>query len=351
MTFYSWSKTATNNATIDSTINWQEGQAPSTINDSARAVMAALSKWRDDIGGAITTTDSAGPGHHYSMFSNQGFTSMSQLIGKHIAFTLNSTNTQQQVFLQVDNLGYSIIRLAPGIEVGANVLVAGTPYVVTFAADGAFYLRGYYNIPSVVPVGGIIQWGGINPPTSVWGLCNGQEVSRATYSALFGVVGNGNIWGTGNGSTTFNLPDFRGRAIYGPDNMGGLASANRLVSGSLAGVRHTVGGVGGSDTVTLNTNQVPNLNVSTSVSVSGTLSGSMSGNTNAFNAPSGNSTSGGGGFIVSAALQSITVPVNVSGNVSGTLTGSGTGGTTNGGGQAHDNMPPAILVNSLIRLL
>ena len=53
MTLYKWSQTASSDATTDPTINWAEGQAPSSINDSARAMMAATAKYRDDIVGAI----------------------------------------------------------------------------------------------------------------------------------------------------------------------------------------------------------------------------------------------------------------------------------------------------------
>ncbi len=53
MSFWKWSRTAANNATADGSINWAEGQAPSTVNDSARAMMAAASKYRDDVGGAM----------------------------------------------------------------------------------------------------------------------------------------------------------------------------------------------------------------------------------------------------------------------------------------------------------
>ena len=53
MSFFRWSKTANNNANADGTINWAEGQAPSTVNDSARAMMAAAAKYRDDIAGVI----------------------------------------------------------------------------------------------------------------------------------------------------------------------------------------------------------------------------------------------------------------------------------------------------------
>jgi hypothetical protein len=55
MTLYKWSQTAPLDAIADSTINWAEGQAPSSINDSARTMMAATAKYRDDIAGAIVT--------------------------------------------------------------------------------------------------------------------------------------------------------------------------------------------------------------------------------------------------------------------------------------------------------
>jgi hypothetical protein len=51
----SWSQTAANNATADSTVNYAEGQAPSSLNDSARAAMASVAKFRDDTNGSITT--------------------------------------------------------------------------------------------------------------------------------------------------------------------------------------------------------------------------------------------------------------------------------------------------------
>ena len=59
MTLYKWSQTAASNATADPSINWQEGQAPSSVNDSARAMMASVAKHRDDIAGAIVTGGTA----------------------------------------------------------------------------------------------------------------------------------------------------------------------------------------------------------------------------------------------------------------------------------------------------
>src|SRR5579883_736083 len=54
---YKWSLTASANATADSSINWAEGMAPSAVNDSARAMMARIAEWRNDISGTITTGD------------------------------------------------------------------------------------------------------------------------------------------------------------------------------------------------------------------------------------------------------------------------------------------------------
>lgn len=77
-----------------------------------------------------------------------------------------------------------------------------------------------------VPIGTVVDFAGATVPSN-WYLCYGQAVSRTTYSALFAAIGT--TYGSGDGSTTFNLPDFRGTALFGIDNMGGSA-AGRLTS-------------------------------------------------------------------------------------------------------------------------
>lgn len=77
--------------------------------------------------------------------------------------------------------------------------------------------------------------------SSGWALCYGQALSRTTYSALFAAIGT--TFGSGDGVSTFNVPDLRGRTLVGLDNMGGT-SAGR-VSGVLGAVGTTLGGVGG----------------------------------------------------------------------------------------------------------
>jgi len=77
---------------------------------------------------------------------------------------------------------------------------------------------------ATVPVGAMMIWTTDTAPTD-WLLTFGQEVNRTTYADLFTVIGT--TYGVGNGSTTFNLPDLRGRFPLGQDDMGG-SSANRV---------------------------------------------------------------------------------------------------------------------------
>lgn len=72
------------------------------------------------------------------------------------------------------------------------------------------------------PAGIIAPFAGSTVPYG-WMLCAGQAVSRTAYPALFAAIGT--TYGTGDGSTTFNLPDLRGRVPAGLDNMNGTDAA------------------------------------------------------------------------------------------------------------------------------
>ncbi|MEH2532724.1 hypothetical protein V1277_000894 [Bradyrhizobium sp. AZCC 1588] len=116
MTLYRWSQTAANNATADPSINWQEGQSPSSVNDSARAMMASIAKHRDDITGAIVT---GGTATAYTVTSYEAFDTLTRLNGQIIAFTPHVTNGAT-VTLNVDSLGAKPLRSAPATELFAG---------------------------------------------------------------------------------------------------------------------------------------------------------------------------------------------------------------------------------------
>lgn len=83
-----------------------------------------------------------------------------------------------------------------------NVLM--TPYLTKLMVDAA--------IPPTVPHGTIIHYAGRTVPSG-WLIANGASVSRKDYAALFAVIGT--IYGTGNGSTTFGLPNLDRRFLEG----------------------------------------------------------------------------------------------------------------------------------------
>ena len=74
-----------------------------------------------------------------------------------------------------------------------------------------------WQTPSAVPTGLIAPMGMSSAPIG-WLVCDGSAVSRTTYSALCGIIGT--TWGTGDGSSTFNVPDFRGAYLRGTGTAG-----------------------------------------------------------------------------------------------------------------------------------
>ena len=103
-----------------------------------------------------------------------------------------------------------------------------------------------------VPAGIVSAFAGVTAPAG-WLMCYGQAVSRTEYSALFTALST--TYGSGDGSTTFNIPDMRGRAIAGVDNMGGTA-ASRLTSTVLT-ASNTLGATGGTQTHTMTSAEMP----------------------------------------------------------------------------------------------
>lgn len=92
------------------------------------------------------------------------------------------------------------------------------------------------------PVGTIWMFGGSTAPSG-WLLCDGSEISRSTYSALFAVIGE--TYGAGDGSTTFVACDFRGRAAIGAGQGSGLTN-------------RSLGDTPGEETHVLTTDELPN---------------------------------------------------------------------------------------------
>lgn len=132
----SWSTTAATNSSADSAVNWAEGQAPSSVNDSARAMMASVAKWRDDMSGAITT---AGTSTAYTATTNQTFASLSALDNRILTIVPHTTSGASPT-LAVDSLTAKAINISTGVAVPSGFLVSGTPYVVYYEAGVGEYI-------------------------------------------------------------------------------------------------------------------------------------------------------------------------------------------------------------------
>jgi microcystin-dependent protein len=143
--------------------------------------------------------------------------------------------------------------------------------------------------------GAIVMWGTASAPTG-WLLCDGSAVSRTTYAALFAILST--IYGVGDGSTTFNLPDLRGRVPVGKN----------------AGTFSSLGATGGEETHTLTASEIPAHTHNITTYQSGAAGGN--GNVNAGN----------------------------SANSGTAITDNGTGG-----GGAHNNLPPYLTINFVIK--
>jgi hypothetical protein len=129
---YSWSQTAATNATADSTINWAEGQSSASVNDSARAMMAVLSKWRDDLSGvqpANTVQTSGGSANVQTLTTNGSIAALTN--GWTLTFKAGFTNTAACT-MNVDTLGAKNINRVSGTAITSGELIAGCVYTITY---------------------------------------------------------------------------------------------------------------------------------------------------------------------------------------------------------------------------
>lgn len=166
------------------------------------------SQWKDRLGML-----------EFSVTSNK---STAQLVAYNVT-TAENTNTCA-IGATVDASG-NAATFAPTPAAGDNsTKIATTAWVTTAVTKGAN-----------MPPGTIVEFAGTSAPSG-WLYCNGAAVSRTTYAALFSAIGTG--YGTGNGSSTFNLPDFRNRVPQG----GSSATDRGNIAAGLPNITGTVHG-------------------------------------------------------------------------------------------------------------
>lgn len=118
------------------------------------------------------------------------------------------------VTVAVDGLAAKAVNVA-GVALTAGQILAGM--WITIAFDGTDFEMAVGTTPAAVSVSSIMAWPLATVPSG-WLECDGSAVSRATYAALFSVIGT--AYGVGNGSTTFNLPNYKDYFLRGFDASG-----------------------------------------------------------------------------------------------------------------------------------
>jgi len=233
-------------------------------------------------------------------------------------FSSNITmNAQSDVrFADADSSNY--IALQAPTAVSANVTfslpAADGSSGDVLQTDGSGNLSFTTISTETIPAGSVMPYAGSTAPSG-WLLSYGQEISRSTYAALFAAIGT--TYGIGDGSTTFNVPDLRGRLVAGQDDMGGT-SANRL-TGQSGGVNgDTLGASGGAETHTLTTAELAS------------------------------HTHGAGSFGVAGSTSGSSSGVARTNGTTQTASVTGTSGATGSGG-AHNNVQPTLILNYIIK--
>ena len=189
--------------------------------------------------GQLLGDDGSGAGSPAYAFDNDTDTGMFRSGANTIGFSTSGTAR-----VSISDAGLDVVNGLP-IRLQDS---SGSPFV-SLKSPSALSGNVALTLPSSITNGGFLQTDGSGnlsfqivagvPSGSVFCMavatvpsgyleCNGAAVSRTTYAALFAIIGT--AYGTGNGSSTFNLPDLRGEFVRGFDNGRGVDNGRSIAS-------------------------------------------------------------------------------------------------------------------------
>ena len=209
------------------------------VGNLDEANLGLLPKAGGTMTGQVLGDDGSGAASPAYAFDNDTDTGMFRSSANTIGFSTSGTER-----VSVSNAGLDVVNGLP-IRLQDS---SGAPFV-SLKSPSALSGNVALTLPSSITNGGFLQTDGSGnlsfqivagvPSGSVFCMavatvpsgyleCNGAAVSRTTYAALFAIIGTN--YGTGNGSSTFNLPDLRGEFVRGFDNGRGADSGRSIAS-------------------------------------------------------------------------------------------------------------------------
>lgn len=196
---WDWSTTASNNDDADSSINWAEGMARATVNDSARSMMAAVAKCRNLQNGSITT---GGTANAQTVTSGMSFTTVPT--GMNIRVKIGVANTGSAT-LNMDGIGGVTIKNQAGDSLTGKELILGT--YADFIYDGTnWILKDSSNHPGTAKawfhynevaaaIGASYGVSSISDDgTGVFTVNFSTAFASTAYAAVFGGTGTSGTW-------------------------------------------------------------------------------------------------------------------------------------------------------------
>lgn len=249
-------------------------------------------------------------------------------------------------------------RLVTAVADGGSIIADASSIAAIGASDGG---GGGGSTPETFVTGMILPWTSVGLPSSDWLFCNGETIgsassgatglASATAESLYTHLYNAfqdfvcTVSGGRGASAAADwaankpmaLPDLRGRAIYGLDDMGNTAAGRITSTVIAAGGATTLGSYGGAQTHTLVEAETPIITPAGTIATS--IGGNVGGNTLPVSVTQPGYSAGGG----TAFMGSSQITASIT--ATSTFTG-----TAHGSGGAHNNMAPFSLLTYIIRL-
>ena len=147
-----------------------------------------------------------------------------------VDFRVESNGNTHALFVDGGNNRVGILNSSPSVALDVTGAITASTTIT-----GNLFSGSGQDVKDTVPTGGIIMAGFASEPTKSdsstkrYLLCNAQAVSRSTFSDLFSAIGT--TYGTGDGSSTFNLPDLQGRTAIGSGSGSGLSARSLGATG------------------------------------------------------------------------------------------------------------------------